>query len=618
MPNENGSQFFDHYQLLGQIGQGGMATVYKATDTHLDREVAIKVIRIDEIGSKNLDHALKRFEREARSLARLSHPNIVKVLDYGDNTGEPYLVMPYLPSGTLKSVLKGKPMPWQDAARILAPIAMALGYAHQQGIIHRDVKPSNILFTETGEPQLSDFGIAKVIDEEATVELTGTNATIGTPEYMAPEQVSSKSIDHRVDIYSLGVVFYEMLTGHKPFIADTPMAVMIKHAMEPLPNPRQYVPGLPNGVVEVLTKALAKKALDRYVDMGAFAADLAKITQGHFPEVTGAQRPNPHLLVRVGIIGIFCLTVLSGAIFGFNQFVALFKDLSATEVTLLNPVETSHPTSTVASVSPTQPIIAESPTLEMTPTLEVADPKGISMQLIPAGEFEMGSNNGDLDERPPHAVYLDTFYIDTFEVTNAMYRECVNSGVCQPPTQFDSYTRSIYYNDSQYDIYPVVYVTWDMAQTFCAWRGGRLPTEAEWEKSARGSQGYKYPWGNELNGNIMNFCDGNCPLGWADQNHNDGFDDTAPVNSFPEAVSSYGVYNLSGNVWEWVADWYSSSYYASSPQENPIGPSAGNRRVIRGGSWGDVIDYTRAARRSKFDPTVPYSTLGFRCAVDAP
>jgi len=266
------------YHILEQLGEGGMAVVYKAYDTHLEHEMAVKVIRTDHLGPAVLDRALKRFEREARSVAKLNHPGIVSVVDYGEHEGSPYLVMPYLPGGTLKQYLKqhGK-LTWQEAARMLLPIAEALGYAHQQNLVHRDVKPANILLTAAGRPMLTDFGVAKVLDEDVTQDLTGTAATVGTPEYMAPEQVMSKTVDHRADIYALGVVFFEMLIGRKPFEADTPMAVLVMHASAPLPRPRDLLPDLPDEVERVLLKALQKKPEDRYQDMSGFVAALKKL-----------------------------------------------------------------------------------------------------------------------------------------------------------------------------------------------------------------------------------------------------------------------------------------------------------------------------------------------------
>jgi serine/threonine protein kinase len=266
-------QSIGRYHILEQLGEGGMATVYKAYDTRLERDVAVKIIRRGAFPTDQADLILKRFEREAKSLGRLSHPNIVKVHDYGEYEGEPYLVLEYLPSGTLKERLHqqdGKAMPWQEAIQLLLPIARALQFAHEQGIIHRDVKPSNILITLSGEPMLSDFGIAKILDNAEGMTLTGSSAAIGTPEYMAPEQWAG-TVSPQSDIYSLGVVFYELITGRKPYQADTPAAILLKQATEPLPRPIQYVPNLPDDVEKVLIRALARKPEDRYPDMISFA-----------------------------------------------------------------------------------------------------------------------------------------------------------------------------------------------------------------------------------------------------------------------------------------------------------------------------------------------------------
>ena len=263
------------YHVVEQLGEGGMAAVFKAYDSSLERYVAIKVIRTEIVMDKEF---LTRFQREARALAQLDHPYILKVLDYGEQDGMPFLVMPFAPGGTLKERM-GSPWPYQEAARMLAPIARALECAHQQMIIHRDVKPANILFTPGGSPILSDFGIAKMLDIGDSMQLTGTGMGIGTPDYMAPEQWLGK-VDARTDIYALGVVFYEMVTGRRPYTADTPAAVMLKHMQDPLPRPRSINPSLPDEVEQVIFKALAKQPEDRYQDMGALAAALEKLGSG--------------------------------------------------------------------------------------------------------------------------------------------------------------------------------------------------------------------------------------------------------------------------------------------------------------------------------------------------
>ncbi|MBI9043952.1 MAG: serine/threonine protein kinase [Anaerolineaceae bacterium] len=262
------------YHIVEKLGRGGMAAVYKAFDTHLERNIAIKVILP---GHQHADQFLKRFDREAKTLAKLNHPNIVSILDYGDYQGMPYLVMEYISGGTLKERM-GQPLHYKDAIQLVLPIAEALSEAHQNNIIHRDIKPANILIDENGSPLLSDFGISKILESDSeAAALTGTGVGIGTPEYMAPEQGHGKKIDQRADIYALGIVFYELVTGKKPFQADTPMATLIKQLTEPLPHPSQYIQGLPPLVEQVIFKSLTKNPDDRYQTMQDFTAALKRI-----------------------------------------------------------------------------------------------------------------------------------------------------------------------------------------------------------------------------------------------------------------------------------------------------------------------------------------------------
>jgi serine/threonine protein kinase/Tol biopolymer transport system component len=272
-------QYFDRYAIIEPLGEGGMASVYKAYDTRLERDVAVKIIRTDMFIPSELQMVMKRFEREAKSLAKLSHPNIVSIIDYGEHEGVPFLVMEYLPGGTLKDRLTGQPLAWQQAVRLLQPVARALHFSHGQGIIHRDIKPSNILITLSGEPMVSDFGVAKILETKGNTALTGTGVGIGTPEYMAPEQWVGET-GPQSDMYSLGVVFYEMVTGHKPYVADTPVALLLKQANEPLPRPRQFAPDLPDRVEKVILKALAKKPENRYPSMQEFNTALEVLLSG--------------------------------------------------------------------------------------------------------------------------------------------------------------------------------------------------------------------------------------------------------------------------------------------------------------------------------------------------
>ncbi len=269
-------QYLERYHILEQIGEGGMAIVYKAYDTRLERHVAIKVIRTEQFAPAVLKRILRRFEREAKSLARLSHPNIVKVYDYGEYEGSPYLVMEYLPKGTLKSLLQERcQLSYIEALQLLLPIACALEYAHGEGIVHRDVKPSNILITRSGELMLADFGVAKILEGEETA-LTRSGAGVGTPEYMAPEQWRGEALPQS-DQYALGVILYEMVTGRKPYTATTPMAIAIKQATEPLLKPSQIMTDLPDEAEDLIIKALAKDWRDRYAGMDEMVGAMKKL-----------------------------------------------------------------------------------------------------------------------------------------------------------------------------------------------------------------------------------------------------------------------------------------------------------------------------------------------------
>jgi len=280
-------QYIGRYHILEQVGTGGLATVYKALDTRLERYVAVKVVFSPrEVSNK----FLKRFEREAKALALISHPNIVKVLDYGEHENMPYLILEYISGVTLKQRL-GKPVPWQETAQLLSPIAHALYYAHQMHIMHWDVKPSNILIADTGRPMLSDFGITWLLESEEASDIASSGVGYGTPEYMAPEKITGIKVDYRADIYSLGIVFYELITGHKPYQADTPMAVLWKHVKEPLPRPKNFVIDLPDEVENILLKALAKDPDDRYQNMNEFAVALDSLPTKHVEKDSHSKKP---------------------------------------------------------------------------------------------------------------------------------------------------------------------------------------------------------------------------------------------------------------------------------------------------------------------------------------
>ena len=244
-------------------------------------------------------------------------------------------------------------------------------------------------------------------------------------------------------------------------------------------------------------------------------------------------------------------------------------------------------------------LVCEWEPTESLPT-EITDAKGVEMVHVPAGEFTMGSDSD------AHTVYLDAYYIDKYEVTNALYKACVDAGICDPPKESRSQTRSSYYGNSLYGNLPVIKVDWFMADKFCKWRGAQLPTEAQWEKAARGNDSRWYPWGNE---------DIDC--GKANYRHSFDYPgycvgDTTTVGSYESGVSPYGVYDMVGNVAEWVADFYDPTYYANSSFNNPTGPSSGGQRVFRGDSWSTYGNVTTIRRG--YNPSYSFNDLGFRCS----
>jgi serine/threonine-protein kinase len=423
---------------------------------------------------------------------------------------------------------------------------------------------------------------------------------------MAPEQWQGKT-SAATDQYALGVVFYELITGRKPYSADTPAAIILMQANEPLQAPSNLVSGIPESVEKVLYKALARDPQDRYEDMEAFVlalrgllaeADTAepilpqketrKPEPAPAPQASDAsesvtrdaldstpveemdiapkgRREMPKWALWAGI-GIAGLVIIGLAIGIGGNLVDMGKGgegplaVLATETVTPTLTKTATPTKT-ATITPTP-----EPTLGIGSTLINAK-DGAEMVYVPAGEFLMGSEDADAydDETPEHTVYLDAYWIYKHEVTNAQYRQCIEDGVCSG--DLSSYPENNF---------PAVYINWSEATDYCQWAGGRLPTEAEWEKAARGTDARKYPWGDAYpNCDLVNYGGifGGCAGGIAE------------VCSFSADISPYGAMDMAGNVSEWTANWYDSNYYANSSYLNPTGPDNGENRVIRGGNY---------------------------------
>jgi len=304
-----------------------------------------------------------------------------------------------------------------------------------------------------------------------------------------------------------------------------------------------------------------------------------------------------------------------------------------------SPSQTTLPTITVTATIPIPTITL---TVRSTATIAARNGSSIEMVFVPRGDFLMGSTTQeaatdetiDKDEIPQHAVDLGDFWIDKTEVTNAMFMSFIDAtgyrtdaekagegGVFELSSEKAQQIKGADWKHPHgptssidgLENHPVVQVSWNDAQGYCHWLGKRLPTEAEWEKAARGQDGRKYPWGNESpTGNLLNFADINLNVGWANKNENDGYQFTAPVGNYPAGASPYGAVDMAGNVWEWVQDWYDGGYYNISPSVNPIGPDLGESRVLRGGSWNRAF-FFRAAYRRSLNPARSIDDLGFRC-----
>jgi tRNA A-37 threonylcarbamoyl transferase component Bud32 len=384
------------YIVKSELGRGGMATVYRGFDPSFDREVAIKVLPREMLHDPQFR---SRFEREIKMVAALEHPSIVPVYDVGDEDGQPYFVMRYMTGGSLSDLIEKGKIPLEDTAHIVGKIAQGLAYSHRKGIVHRDLKPDNILFDENGNPFISDFGIAKLT--ESSGGLTGSGV-IGTPAYMSPEQAQGSEIDGRSDVYGLGVIVYQMLSGQQPYSADTPMGVVVKHITEPVPEIMKLIPEIPDDMDAIIKTAMAKDKSKRYdttielakaLNMVAFGSEgnLTFSTNTNLKKHLGSPTTRPSSGGRTGafvVVGVLVLAVV-GFFLLRNQLLA--PDTATATVPVEQPTE-ALPTATeeVVVEAPTfAPFCSESITFPAPEVKETENrciqKKGYSFLNIPEG-----------------------------------------------------------------------------------------------------------------------------------------------------------------------------------------------------------------------------------------
>ncbi len=386
------------YEIKSELGRGGMATVYRAFDPSFDREVAIKVLPREMMHDPQFR---VRFEREIKMVAGLEHPSIVPVYDVGDENGQPYFVMRYMMGGSLSGLIEKGKLSIQDTARVVEKIAQGLTYAHKKGIVHRDLKPDNILFDNNGDPFISDFGIAKLT--ESTSSLTGSGV-IGTPAYMSPEQAQGNEIDGRSDIYGLGVIVYQMLTGQQPYNADTPMGVVVKHITEPVPEILKTIPSLPHEMDGIIKSSMAKDRNKRYSSAVDLAKALNLVAFGHEGNITPASNTGlrsglyktpttqfSRTRTGLAVAGIVLLVVIVGFFLLRNQLftppqaaptLAVVFTASSSEVPTEEIIPTLAPAteSVAASALPFAPACAANIVI---PTPVVEETNNICVQKIP-------------------------------------------------------------------------------------------------------------------------------------------------------------------------------------------------------------------------------------------
>jgi formylglycine-generating enzyme required for sulfatase activity/tRNA A-37 threonylcarbamoyl transferase component Bud32 len=537
------------------LGEGGFAVVFLVRELSLKRNLAVKVLSPDMITSKTV---LERFRREAETVAQLSHPNIVPLYFIGQRDTLLYLAMQCVEGGSLADRLKREGrLPVDDAVRVTCEVASALAHAHKRGVVHRDIKPANILLDpESGRCLVTDFGIARTAD---ATTLTATGMMVGTPAYLSPEQVTGEVSDHRVDIFALGVMLFEMLAGRVPYDAPTPGAALMKRLGGPPESVRLERSDVPEHVAAVITGCLASQPEDRFQSAG----EVIRALEGKVVTTGGRETRNVPIAraartkVRAGV-GIMIAIVL--CLVGAGWWASRHRAPRDGAVQLAG--------------APT-PLAADA-----------------AMVRVAAGDYLMGSDAGPALVRPRHTEHVATFRIERTEVTVGDYARFVAATRASVPWIGTT-------PDSQL---PVTRVPWGDAANYCAWKypgTGRLPSEQEWEAAARGLEGREYPYGNAAEAARANTASA----------RRSGI---APVGSFTRSTTVDGLKDMSGNVWEWT-----SSRMRAYPGGAAMSASMSDYRVIRGGAFDTADSLATGWMRGYLKESAPPAELpntGFRCA----
>jgi eukaryotic-like serine/threonine-protein kinase len=577
-----------NYKILRKLGEGGMGAVFLAEHLLMGRRVVLKVIRQELLAHPDV---LARFFAEVKATAQLSHENIVRANSTDEVNGLHFLELEYVDGVNLSEYVWAKgPLPVRLACDLVLQAALGLHYAHQKGILHRDIKPGNLMVTREGRVKILDFGLARLgWKEPASGGLTKSGACMGTLEYLAPEQAFDASrADVRSDVYSLGCTLWFLLTGKPPFEGTDAVMQRIEGELMPLHECKSE---LPAALSAVAARLLASKPEDRYQSALEAAEALEPFArQGTTwaipvvqpPDTPGrlfGEKPTAARGLRRAAGGIFVVAFLLIAlgVFVFRGFVAGGKD---------------RPTNSEKEVAE--------------PPATFVNAAGGKMLRIPEGNFLRGS-----DEKPLREIGVSSFYLGATEVTQRQYREIMGSNPSYFSTKGSGKDKIPAGEDT--DEYPVECVSWEEAKEFCrrlnakdtkkpaGWEY-RLPTEAEWEYACRAGTKTKYHTGDSEN-DLKN-------AGWYEGNTSD-----KPQRVAQKKPNAFGIYDMHGNVWEWCEDWYGENYYRDSPKYDPAGPHQGATRVSRGGSCRFSAEFSRSAYRCSTMPEGRANDVGFRVAL---